>query len=592
MLGQPRRWMLGVGLAAALVQGCGGDELEVEFLSPAERTETRGDLGIALTVTGGAPDRVDLYVNDGWLATIGDASYRWDTTGWPEGEYTLEARAWIGEQVYKSEPRKVRVDRTAPLLLTTFPSRGEPQVPVKAAPIALKFSEPLTTSALGTLTLRLNASGGGTQLLSPSGLSEDRKTLFFPAHSMNITPPQTIAATLMGRAEDPAGNSFLSGNVDSAWAWQVPVFIPLGEVMGSLLPTDEPPLLSAQGPTLSLNSEGRPLVSWRASSSSVVVRNWDGQGWKSIPSKPFPASDLRDVGADIALDESGIPTVGWISRDANSSSISVWSHQGDDWARQFTVGPNPEGPFPLIDRAALRLSKNGTARLAWLAGSKTAPGFGGLMIYWRGPTEDTSFFNTYSQGTALLGRHLAMETNTTLDSLALAWSERVDNGYRLMVIRRQDYSYEWSEWPMQARDALPGNPSLVLQSNGEPIVAWNEPGAIQVRRLKGNTWTAVGTPIPIPSTVDVTSVVPVLALDNTEQPVLAWSMPGKAEVWRWNGSAWMRVGELNQPVSGETSSPWPLQLQVEKSGTPVVGWLRPDANQPGRGVMEVYQLNR
>ncbi|MFY0574490.1 hypothetical protein ACN28S_09155 [Cystobacter fuscus] len=78
-----------------------------------------------------------------------------------------------------------------------------------------------------------------------------------------------------------------------------------------------------------------------------------------------------------------------------------------------------------------------------------------------------------------------------------------------------------------------------------------------MRRLKGNTWTTVGTPIPIPSTVDVTSVVPVLALDNTEQPVLAWSMPGKAEVWRWNGSAWMRVGELNQPVSGETSSPGP-----------------------------------
>ncbi|WP_434386605.1 hypothetical protein [Melittangium boletus] len=170
--------------------------MTVEFLAPREMTATRSELSIALGVRGGEPDRLDLYVDEHWVARLDSATYRWDTRDWPEGEHTLTARVRVGEQVFTSPGRKVVVDRSPPRAVARQPMAAS-QTVSPSDPFLVSFSEPLRPSALESLWLEARLSTGPTFTIKPLALSEDRKTLVF-RHEVALSPPVTLFITPRG----------------------------------------------------------------------------------------------------------------------------------------------------------------------------------------------------------------------------------------------------------------------------------------------------------------------------------------------------------------------------------------------------------
>ncbi len=216
-------------LGFALLGGCGegtegepvsppgsSSRVSVEFLAPQEMAATRADLGIALNVRGGVPERMDLYVDEGWVTQLEAASYRWDTRDWPEGEHSLSVRV-SGAQGFTTPKRKVVVDRTPPRIVSRQPASGARSVR-KGDPIVLEFSEPLEPSAVDTLWLEAQAGGDFPRTLRAPRLSEDRKTLSF-ADVTDGRVPYSLSVVVRGVVADGVGNQGTPAS--EAWSWQV-----------------------------------------------------------------------------------------------------------------------------------------------------------------------------------------------------------------------------------------------------------------------------------------------------------------------------------------------------------------------------------
>ncbi len=570
-------WMLG----AALLVGCGTeDKLRLEFIQPEELAATNRELTVTVKLQGGPPDRLALYVDDTWLANLDASSSVVDTRLWSEGEHTLTARASMGTEVFTSKGRKVVVDRTPPRVISVSPVSGENNVPVDA-PVSVYFSEPLGSSSLESARLELSVGGKVLETLKPQTLASDDKMLIFAKPSRPLESPATVSAVLTGTVQDRVGNAFLPAR-DSGWSWFVPGFLTFGDAMEGLSTPARP---FVHWPTLRIDAQGRPMVAWMASPTSVQVRRWAGdRRWDTISSAP-PLEVGRT--SHIELDEQGRPTVTWVHQGNSSFGASLYRLEAGTWKHLGSVGPDANGSFPTIERAVGRLTSSGMARLVWQAQPRTFPGSSEVRLAWQ--TSSTSWGLAPLSTSALGGIDFAMEVDAT-DATVTAYCESVQGGTRVGVQRWRPSEEPW----VSALPTRPGsviNPSLVLQRNGNPVVAWSEPGAIQVHRWTGTDWEQLGQPFPTPLE-RYELAIPVLALDGAGQLLFAWSMPGKLELWRWTESGWARLGVLSR-ATPEMGTRWPLSLQVDAAGVPVVAWSRWDpSTSAGIGVVEVFRLNR
>jgi hypothetical protein len=125
------------------------------------------------------------------------------------------------------------------------------------------------------------------------------------------------------------------------------------------------------------------------------------------------------------------------------------------------------------------------------------------------------------------------------------------------------------------------SPSLALDSSGNPVLAMSEDTAdisvIYVRRWQNGNWVSVGGALNADTNddnFDTDGIEPSLALDSLGNPVVAWSETGGIDgvrriyVWRWTGTRWQAVGG-SLIVTGDTRNP---SLIIDSSGNPVVAW--------------------
>jgi|GEM_PF-952180 len=144
-----------------------------------------------------------------------------------------------------------------------------------------------------------------------------------------------------------------------------------------------------------------------------------------------------------------------------------------------------------------------------------------------------------------------------------------------------------------------GLASLAVNSSGNPVVAWMDftPGdaEIYIKRWTGSAWAEVGTGSASGGGISNnsgSSSSPSLVLNSSGNPVVAWSdnSSGNFEIYlkQWNGSAWAEVGTGSASGGGISSnggySGLP-SLALDSSGKPVVAW---DDNSSGRGYREIY----
>ena len=138
--------------------------------------------------------------------------------------------------------------------------------------------------------------------------------------------------------------------------------------------------------------------------------------------------------------------------------------------------------------------------------------------------------------------------------------------------------------PLCATEGESTHPVVAFDGRGHPVVAWVEKSGgnseIWLRRWNGDAWESLagssegggisGTP--------AYSGPPSLALDGEGRPVVAWEEEesGRVQVWlrRWDGAAWV---ELGGSASGGGVSASPARVTVprvviDRDGRPVVSW--------------------
>jgi hypothetical protein len=119
------------------------------------------------------------------------------------------------------------------------------------------------------------------------------------------------------------------------------------------------------------------------------------------------------------------------------------------------------------------------------------------------------------------------------------------------------------------------NPDIAVQSNGNPIVAWDENNTtdqnIYVKRWTGSAWEPLGGALDV--TLTNGAAIPKLVLDSSNNPFVVWSETetgvDKVYVKRWDGTAWVALGNaLNINNANSGTSP---QISIINN-QPVVVW--------------------
>jgi hypothetical protein len=187
----------------------------------------------------------------------------------------------------------------------------------------------------------------------------------------------------------------------------------------------------------------------------------------------------------------------------------------------------------------------------------------------------------------LLGNNAGTGSNASLvsdgSSNTIMASVAFDGTANSVYVRRWDGS-TWTQLG-PALSAVGGftnaaSPSLALDSSGNPVLAVSEDTAgiftIYVRRWQNGSWVSVGSALNAETNdnnFDTDAIEPSLALDSLGNPVVSWSEISGSDgvrriyVWRWTGVVWQSLGSLI--VAGDTRNP---SLAIDSSDNPVVAW--------------------
>jgi len=143
------------------------------------------------------------------------------------------------------------------------------------------------------------------------------------------------------------------------------------------------------------------------------------------------------------------------------------------------------------------------------------------------------------------------------------------------------------------------SPSLAVSPGGAPIVAWYDisgsPGHLEiyVRRWIGSGWKEMGSEASGGGISNSTgnSSNPSLAIDHDGAPIVAWDYNSESNqdiyVRRWNGAAWVEMGSGSASgggISNSVGTALSPSLAIGPDGAPIVAW----SNFSSSGNQEIY----
>jgi Bacterial Ig domain len=336
-------------------------------------------------------------------------------------------------------------------------------------------------------------------------------------------------------------------------------------------------------PCLVTDSGGHPVVAWDESdgtSNNVYVKRWTGTTWESVGNGLDVNTNKDASQPSMVLDSNSNPVVVWTESDGTSNNIYVKRWTGTAWI--------------LVGSGFLDVNTNQFARLPSLALDSS----GNPVVAWT--ERDGTFTNIYLKrwtGTAwilvgngllnLINNQSFSDASLALDSSGnpvVAWSENDGTSINVYVKR-----WNGTAWVFVGNGFLDVStnttayqPSLVLDSSGNPVVSWSEfDGAsfnIYIKRWNGTNWFAVGNGF-LDVNTNRYATDPSLVLDSSGNPVVAWQeFDGNfynIYVKRWSGTTWAAVGNGPLDVNVNQYSEHP-SLGLDSSGNPMVAWRESD----------------
>jgi hypothetical protein len=146
----------------------------------------------------------------------------------------------------------------------------------------------------------------------------------------------------------------------------------------------------------------------------------------------------------------------------------------------------------------------------------------------------------------------------------VAWMQNYDEMY---VARWNGTAWEKVGDNILIRD-YGSNPSIVIDRNNHPIVAWTEMGDIYVKRWDGETWVQLSGALDIVARNETRH--PAIAVGRDGKPFVAWFESNALYVKSWTGSKWILLGgSVTTVLSDWTSRP---SIAIDREGKPIITW--------------------
>jgi hypothetical protein len=291
---------------------------------------------------------------------------------------------------------------------------------------------------------------------------------------------------------------------------------------------------NAYYPSLVLNNSGNPVIAWleeAGSAINVYVQRFNGTSWENLTPLGFAANNNQFY-PSLVLDSSGNPIVAW----RKDNGIYVERFDGTSWVNLVSDLRTPDG---FANNPSLAVDPSDNPVLAW----DSINNFGNVT-------------NIYVQ------RYNGSSWEDV--GAPLSWS--YPNG-------------GWSR------------PSLAVDSTGNPTIAWDSYDGsvlnIYVRRFDAstNTWVNVGSGIlSVSSAARSNAQAPSLILDSSGNPIVAWQeFLGGGNSWniyvhRFTGSAWLNVGSTpDTPVDPSLATAYGSpSLAISSAGNLAVAYIGGD----------------
>jgi Bacterial Ig-like domain len=555
------RPLLFVALVSGLI-ACGGgsttNALTVSISSPSVDAFTKGALSIQVVVTG-APDTVDLLKDGTVLATLAAPySYSWDTSAEPERAYSLTARAKkAGAADVISAAKQVTVDRTVPSLVSRVPINNAVNV-FLADEISATFSEPMLASSVTANSAQLKI---GTNVLATTAALDTAGTKLVLKPTLLPALTATITVALNGLT-DRAGNTLTVPNSSfNAPDWQAPGGV---QALNSVV---------SDAPKIAMDSSGNPVVAW-AEAGKINVKKWNGTSWTLLAVTNGGVSSM-------ALDSNNNPIVTGSEITGSAFHVYVKRWNGASWDQLGSTyldantnfnPPNSSIAIDSTDSPIVSWNENdGTSSKVYVKrwnGSAWIP-FGST------PLNIDSTKNARNPSIALNSSGFPVVT----------WEESDGTHFNIYVKRWNGTS--WVQFGSSSLNIDPTkdaqNPSIALDSSGNPIISWDEFGAgfavstfnVYVKRWNGTSWVQIG-PTFLDVNTDQAATKSSVKVNSSGNPIVSWNEDDGASynvyVKSWNGSSWVQVGSTSLDANTSQNAVNP-SLAIDSNGTPTVAWL-------------------
>jgi hypothetical protein len=295
----------------------------------------------------------------------------------------------------------------------------------------------------------------------------------FPAIAMDVKGDPTIA---WSEANDV-------GSVRKMYVkrWDGTQWIPLdSEGLNADLEGQTTPTF----PSLALDAQGHPIVSWSKAKNSdspagIYVKRWDGNKWIPLGSTLLNTDPTYDAyPSQLLLDPQGKPFVAWSEQKDSDSPLNLYvkSWNGQKWeqvgSRSLNVDPEKDAAIP-----ALVVDTQGYLNVAWDEGTGRLDPRHVYTKRWDG--------NDWVQVSSMpynIGQQDAYVTSLTLDAqniLNVGWTEGdKTRGFVQNVYIQRWNQNKWTSLGLKSLNINPEKPAggtrLTLDSNGNPFVAWTE----------------------------------------------------------------------------------------------------------------------
>ncbi len=251
---------------------------------------------------------------------------------------------------------------------------------------------------------------------------------------------------------------------------------------------------TASHPSLALDDTGNPVVAWFDTSldgnSATYIQRFDGTTWVPV------GTGQVDVGLpSLALDSSGNPVIAWIAPSDTEEGpvVRVRRFNGTDWVNVGTgvLDSGSGDPRRVSYAPSLVLDSADKPVVSWteitfpnseVVTNTHVQRFNGSS--WT--TVGTELLN-WSQGNLGFSASLALDN---LDNPVVAYSARPADATKILVKR-----FDGVDWVNVGSGELGAgfHPSLVINSSGNPVVAWDDTFNVYIQEFIGSSWVNVGT---------------------------------------------------------------------------------------------------